>query len=108
MANPFDFGYVSEAQLAEASAAFDQDCSDRHEMGAQKYGEGTFLDKDTFRMAMDELVDCANYIRYCYIKLALMRATFGAGEVGKPLPGMEKLGKDAVFSPVAPKKEPKE
>lgn len=105
MTNPFDLGFVDQGQLEEASAKFDQDCADRHEMGAQKYGEGTFLEKDVLRMAQDELIDMANYVRYMYIKLELMRRTFGAGEVGQPLPGRELLGKNAIFQPVAPRKE---
>jgi hypothetical protein len=107
MTSPFDFEFVSEAQLAEANAQFDQDCSDRHEMGAQKYGEGTFLEKDVMRMAQDEIIDASNYLRYLYIKLELMRRTFGAGVVGQPRPGMEMLGKDAIFQPAAPPKEGK-
>lgn len=105
MTNPFDLGFVAEGKLEEANAAFEQECSDRHEMGAAKYGEGTFLEKDTFKMGMDELVDLANYLRYCYIKLWLLRERFGGGEVGVPLPGHELMGKDAIFQPAAPPKK---
>lgn len=93
--------------IEEANAAFEEECIRRHEMGAEKYGEGTYLDKDTIKMAMDELIDFANYARYSYIKLFLMRQNimnWAGNGVGVPLPGNELMGKAAVFQPVKPRK----
>lgn len=92
--------------IYEANKRFEATCEQRHAMGAEKYGEDTYLDKDTLAMMQDELVDFANYARYTYIKLELMRQQLmdwqGNG-VGVPLPGKEMMGKDAVFQPVVPK-----
>lgn len=87
--------------IDEANAAFEQDCVDRHEMGEEKYGSNTFVGKDTFRMAMDELVDLSNYLRYSYIQLYLMRNYFkeNLGGIAHPIPGREKMGKEAIFQP---------
>lgn len=88
-------------EMVAANVAFDDACQRRHEMGAEKYGEGTFLDKDTIQMTMDELVDMSNYLRYTYIKLYLMRKDLEVHFNGTatPLPGKSLLGKDAIFNP---------
>lgn len=54
------------------SAEFDEMCLDRHEMGAIKYGEGTWQNNDLARMMQEEIVDLANYARYAFIKVALL------------------------------------
>jgi hypothetical protein len=72
-------------------------------MGADKYGEGTYLDKDTIAMMQDELVDFTNYARFSFIKLELMRKgimDWQGNGVGTPLAGKERLGKDSVFLPM--------
>jgi len=89
--------------IETANTAFEQDCFDRHAMGEKKYGDGTFLDKDTIRMAMDEAIDIANYMRYTYVKLFLMREgvmNWEGDGVAKPREGMENMGKNAVFLPM--------
>ena len=68
--------------LQEASDAFDQLCRDRHAAGAEQYGDVNFLQVDTLRMGMEEVVDLANYARYTYIKLYLLqRALTGDNEM---------------------------
>lgn len=92
--------------IQEANAKFELHCRTRHEMGAEKYGDSTYLDKDTLAMMQDELIDMANYARYSFIKLELMREgimDWSGNEVGIPLPGKEMMGKNAVFQPVIPK-----
>jgi hypothetical protein len=59
--------------LQAANQAFDEGCQRRHEVGQKKYGELTFLDNDTVAMAMEEVLDLANYARYTYIKLFLLQ-----------------------------------
>lgn len=45
-------------------------------MGAKEYGPTGFLQADTLRMAMEEVIDLANYARYTYIRLALLKEGF--------------------------------
>ena len=59
--------------LQQLSNEFDARCQERHEKGAQKYGEGTFLDVDTLEMAIEEVLDLANYARYTFVKLRLLQ-----------------------------------
>jgi hypothetical protein len=58
--------------VAALSEEFDQRCMERHEFGQEKYGAGTFLMVDTMAMALEEVVDLANYARYTYIRLRLL------------------------------------
>lgn len=58
--------------IQEGSAMFDASCQERHEAGAADYGTFGFLGNDTLRMAMEELVDLANYARYTFVKLWLL------------------------------------
>jgi hypothetical protein len=60
--------------IAKLGEAFEQECIDRHAMGAKKYGPVKFLTVDSFQEAMMELADLANYARYSWIKLALLSA----------------------------------
>ena len=65
---------LEDAQvIAEAEALFDQMCLQRHEMGRSKYGNLTFLHMPTLEMALEELADLANYARYTFVKVALVR-----------------------------------
>ena len=54
-------------------AMFDVLCVERHEKGAEEYGQLTFLGNDVVRMMMEELADTANYCRYQYIKLMFLQ-----------------------------------
>lgn len=56
-----------------ADAAFDQMCQARHDTGRTKYGIFTFLEMPTLEMALEELADLANYARYTFIKVVLLR-----------------------------------
>lgn len=48
-------------------------CKQRHLKGEQKYGSLTFLNNSTLEMAMEEVVDLANYARYTFIKLVILQ-----------------------------------
>lgn len=59
--------------LTQADQAFVNSCQARHEKGEEKYGPMTFLEVDTLEMAMEEVVDLANYARYTFIKLYMLQ-----------------------------------
>lgn len=59
--------------IAQADEMFDIVCQSRHDMGREKYGKLTFVEKPTVEMAMEEVVDLANYARYTFIKLFLLQ-----------------------------------
>lgn len=59
--------------IQQASNDLDDACLARHQVGQAKYGEFTFFDKDTIAMAMEEIADMMNYMRYTWIKLWLMQ-----------------------------------
>src|SRR5688572_25745839 len=89
-----------EVDLQALSDQFDTACAEKHALGVEKYGEGTWLKADTIAMAMDEMVDMANYIRFSWIKLAMIRAQMEAAEeMAQPLPGKEMLGKESFYGP---------
>lgn len=67
--------------ISKLSEAFDQECQDRHDMGAEKYGAVKFLKVNSFKMAMEELADLSNYARYAWIKMALLAARFDDRDV---------------------------
>lgn len=52
---------------------FDAMCQERHEMGAKKYGPVRFLEIDSIQAALEEIADLANYARYTFIKLSMIR-----------------------------------
>lgn len=58
--------------IQKLSGQFDVSCRERHAMGEQKYGPVKFMEVNAYEEAMFELVDLANYARYCFIKMALM------------------------------------
>ena len=74
--------------IQEYSIAFDHLAAERHRVGAEEYGQLTFLGNDVVRMMMEELADTANYCRYQFVKLmflqdrleAEMATTFGLKE----------------------------
>jgi len=59
--------------IEKLSLEFDEMCSARHAMGAEKYGPGKFLMVDTIEEALQEVADLANYARYSYIRLRLLQ-----------------------------------
>lgn len=61
------------ALIQQASNDLDEACLRRHEKGQEKYGELTFLENDTVEMAMEEVADMMNYLRYTWIKLWLLQ-----------------------------------
>jgi hypothetical protein len=63
-----------------ADEAFDQMCQARHETGRTKYGILTFIEMPTLEMALEELADLANYSRYTFIKVALLRYRIGQAQ----------------------------
>jgi len=86
-----------EDRINALSAEFDARTLERHEMGEEKYGAGTWLGVDTIESAMEEILDFANYARYTFIKLGLVRdgvARIQTDAVSNtPLAGKEMLGK---------------
>lgn len=85
MSQPFE-------QIEEASQEFDNMCQERHAMGNEKYGQVQFLQVDSISMALEEIADLANYARYTFIKLYLLRRSIGV----QALPA---IGKDAIVNP---------
>jgi hypothetical protein len=61
------------ALVQQASRDLDETCQTRHEVGQKKYGDFTFFDADTIEMAMEEIADMMNYMRYTWIKLWLLQ-----------------------------------
>jgi len=59
--------------IQQASDELDTTCVERHLRGQEKYGEVPFLENDTVEMAMEEVADLMNYMRYTWIKLWLLR-----------------------------------
>lgn len=89
---------VASQVLQQLSDEFDILCQERHTMGAEKYGPGSFVGVDTIEMAIHEVLDLANYARYTFIRLRLLQQGMiefvADGSVEKPLPGKEHLGSD--------------
>jgi hypothetical protein len=71
---PPDFSEHDPALIQALSDAYDQEGQDKHDMGAVKYGPLKFTKANTIDEAMQELVDFGNYMRYTWIKLALLKA----------------------------------
>ncbi len=78
--------------INDLSAEFDQLIFDRHTVGQQKYGQLSFLGKDMFLEAFQELADTANYVRYQYIKLRMLQDLILADK------DVEKLAMDGTVS----------
>ena len=55
------------------SMEFDDRTVERHRFGATKYGPAAFMSADTLEMAIEEVIDLANYARYTYMKLRLLQ-----------------------------------
>lgn len=90
---------VSVELLQKLSNEFDERCQERHDMGEKKYGAGTWLGVDTLEMAIEEVIDLSNYVRFSYVRLRLLQEALGTSKATETaLPGMEMLGKDAFRS----------
>lgn len=90
---------IDPVVLQQLSNEFDAICMERHLMGAEKYGEGTYLGVDTLQMALEEIADLANYARYTFIKIRLMQENFNIDSstvqpVPKPRSGFFSYRKD--------------
>lgn len=59
--------------MVAMSREFDVRTAERHQMGATKYGPAKFLTADTIEMALEEILDLANYARYTFMKLRLLQ-----------------------------------
>lgn len=60
-------------RIQMASNAFDHMTQERVDMGSKQYGPTGFMEVDTLRMAMEEVLDLANYARFTFIKLWLLQ-----------------------------------
>ena len=86
-------------QMQEMSVEFDERCQERHDMGERKYGPGTWMGVDTLEMAIEEIIDLANYARFSYIKLRIAQEALKTDKsIAKAQPGNEMMSKDAFTS----------
>jgi hypothetical protein len=58
--------------IEEAHHQLDRELLRKEDVGAEKYGELAFLGNSTVEMAMDEVTDLINYMRFTYAKLYIM------------------------------------
>jgi len=65
--------YELRMMITNYSMMFDNLIAERHKVGAEEYGQLTFLGNDVVRMMMEELADTANYCRYQFIKLMFLQ-----------------------------------
>ena len=72
---PSDLDEQLRSLLSDADEAFIVQCSDRMELGKEKYGPAKFLGVDTLQEAMDEVIDLANYARMTFVKLYLLQGS---------------------------------
>jgi hypothetical protein len=78
--------------IQAAETLFEQMCEARHIKGERKYGALTFLDNPTLDMALEEIVDLANYARYTFIKVVILK--FQIAQMQKQAAG----GTDGFFT----------
>jgi hypothetical protein len=79
---------------SQASNLFFHMMEERHEMGQQKYGAIKFMEVNTLKEAMEEVVDLGNYAMYTFLKLYVLNQ-----QLQKLLPeeGHEPLGAAAFM-----------
>lgn len=70
------------------SVDFDELCQQRHLMGAEKYGPLNFVETNTIEMAIEEVADMANYLRYTFIKLRMLQQAIADQSVGVEAPSI--------------------
>jgi hypothetical protein len=61
-----------ENLIADAHHQLNREIRRKEEVGAETYGEFAFLQNPTLEMAMDEIVDLMNYLRYTYVKTYML------------------------------------
>lgn len=76
-----DEGSEMVEEVNQLSALFDEMCQQRHDEGKVEYGALTWLENDVVRMMLEEMIDIANYCRFQFIKLLLMK-----GELDSQVP----------------------
>lgn len=90
-----------EDKINELSREFDQRCFNKHQLGEEKYGPGTWLGVDTLEHALDEMVDMANYIRMTYIKIRMLQEGIARiqteRQTAAPIAGKEMIGKETLL-----------
>jgi hypothetical protein len=62
--------------LQALTVEFEELRQSRHDMGQDKYGPFSFLDRDTAKDIGEEIVDAANYLLYLYIKIRLIELNY--------------------------------
>ncbi len=83
--------------LQELAKEFEALRQERHDMGQDKYGAFSFLQRDTVTDIGEEIVDAANYLLYLYIKVRLIALNHTPPEdIDTPLGirGFKKFGMD--------------
>jgi hypothetical protein len=60
------------ALVQEATVLFFSMAQERHTMGEKKYGPVKFVEANTYKEAMEEVADLANYAMYAFIKLYIL------------------------------------
>lgn len=61
-----------DSLLTHAYAQLEAELLRKHEVGKDQYGEFAFLQAPTLEMAMDEVVDLINYMKFTYAKLFML------------------------------------
>lgn len=73
MADKSDFEQLATL-LNTLNEEFDTRSFERHAVvGKEEYGQFKFLEVDTLEMAIEEVLDLANYARYTYVKLRILQ-----------------------------------
>ena len=63
---------VSVEKLEQWNNEFFELCQQRHEAGAEEYGEFNFLKVDLPQFIVEELADLANYARFLFIRVKVL------------------------------------
>jgi len=58
--------------VEEANRHLDREMIRKEGVGAERYGEMAFLGNPTLEMAMDEITDLINYMRFTFTKIYIM------------------------------------
>ena len=98
---------MNDSDIPERAQQYSDEFTDlttvRHEIGSEEYGSLAFMGNDIFEYAYEELADCANYMRYQFIKLRFIEEELRArGLDPSTLIAPEVRGVDEVPSDSAP------